>query len=75
MFIHYGNYALQLATAVVRLSSLAPETMNKNYLVFHRVPQLLCFSNKHLRTHIMESCLAYLPSFATTIIFSWPPNI
>jgi RimJ/RimL family protein N-acetyltransferase len=66
MSIHYDKSALHLIGAVVELCIFAPENLTESYLGWLRDPQLMRFSNQRFRTHNMESCRAYMASFATT---------
>lgn len=50
----------------MELRSFAPDNLTKTYLGWLRDPQLMRFSNQRFRTHNMESCRAYMASFATT---------
>jgi RimJ/RimL family protein N-acetyltransferase len=61
-----GKDALHLTGAVVELRSFAPENLTESYLGWLRDPQLMRFSNQRFRTHNMDSCRAYLASFAST---------
>lgn len=61
-----GKGALYLTRAVVELHSFAPENLTESYLGWLRDPQLMRFSNQRFRTHNMDSCRAYLASFAST---------
>jgi RimJ/RimL family protein N-acetyltransferase len=58
--------ALHLSGAVVELRSFAPEHLTESYLGWLRDPQLMRFSNQRFRPHTMDSCRAYLDSFAGT---------
>ena len=51
---------------MVELRSFASENITYSYLGWLRDPQLMRFSNQRFRTHTMESCRAYLASFAAT---------
>ena len=64
--IHQGNGGLNLIGAVVELRLFAPENLTDSYLDWLRDPQLMRFSNQRFRTHNIESCRAYLASFAAT---------
>lgn len=61
-----GKCALHLTGAVVELRSFAPENLTEGYLGWLRDPQLMRFSNQRFRSHNMDSCRAYLASFAGT---------
>ena len=58
--------ALHLSGAVVELRSFAPEHLTESYLGWLRDPQLMRFSNQRFRMHNMDSCRAYLGTFAGT---------
>lgn len=57
---------LHLTGAVVELRSFAPENLTESYLAWLCDPQLMRFSNQRFRTHNIDSCRAYLASFAST---------
>ena len=50
----------------MELRLFAPENLTDSYLGWLRDPQLMRFSNQRFHTHNMESCRAYLASFAAT---------
>jgi RimJ/RimL family protein N-acetyltransferase len=58
--------ALNLTGAAVELRSFAPENLTESYLGWLRDPQLMRYSNQRFSTHNMDSCRAYLASFADT---------
>ena len=58
--------AQRLTGSVVELRSFAPENLTESYLGWLRDPQLMRFSNQRFRTHNINSCRAYLASFAGT---------
>ena len=66
MPIHHDNGSLHLIGSVVELSTFEPENLTDSYLGWLRDPQLMRFSNQRFHTHNMESCRAYLASFAAT---------
>jgi len=66
MTIHQGNDALHLIGALVELRLFFPENLTDSYLGWLRDPQLMRFSNQRFLTHNMETCRAYLTSFAAT---------
>lgn len=57
---------LHLTGTVVELRSFAPENLTESYLAWLCDPQLMRFSNQRFRRHNMDSCRAYLASFAST---------
>jgi RimJ/RimL family protein N-acetyltransferase len=58
--------ALHLKGEVVELRSFAPENLTESYIGWLTDPQLMRFSNQRFRVHNMESCRAYMASFANT---------
>jgi RimJ/RimL family protein N-acetyltransferase len=53
-----------LIGSVVTLRAFTEANLTENYLNWLRDPQLMKFSNQRFRTHSMESCRAYMESFA-----------
>lgn len=66
MSIRDAKGRLRLIGEVVELRSFGPENLTESYLGWLRDPQLMRFSNQRFRTHNMDTCRAYLASFATT---------
>lgn len=50
--------------ALVELRSFTTENLTESYLGWLRDPQIMRFSNQRFRTHNINSCRAYLASFA-----------
>jgi len=61
-----GKGVQRLTGSVVELRSFSPENLTESYLGWLRDPQLMRFSNQRFRTHNIDSCRAYLASFAGT---------
>ena len=61
-----GKGAQRLKGSVVELRSFAPENLTESYVGWLRDPKLMRFSNQRFRTHNIDSCRAYLTSFAGT---------
>lgn len=58
--------ALHLLGEMVELRSFTSEHLTENYLGWLCDPKLMRFSNQRFNTHTMDSCRAYLDSFAGT---------
>lgn len=54
----------ELIGSVVTLRAFTEANLTEDYLGWLRDPQLMKFSNQRFRTHSMESCRAYMESFA-----------
>jgi RimJ/RimL family protein N-acetyltransferase len=63
---HEGERALRLTGAAVELRSFGPENLTDRYLEWLRDPRLMRFSNQRFRIHDMDTCRAYLASFANS---------
>ena len=59
-----GIGELRLKGLAVELRRFTSENITESYLEWLRDPQLMRFSNQRFRTHDMNSCLAFLDSFA-----------
>lgn len=54
----------ELIGSVVTLRAFTEANLTEDYLGWLRDPQLMKFSNQRFRMHTMESCRAYMESFA-----------
>jgi RimJ/RimL family protein N-acetyltransferase len=65
MSIDKSKDYLHLIGTAVELRTFSPENLTESYLGWLRDPNLMRFSNQRFRTHTMESCRAYMSTFAT----------
>jgi RimJ/RimL family protein N-acetyltransferase len=66
MSIKKSKSALHLRGTAVELRIFTQDNLTESYLGWLRDTNLMRFSNQRFRTHSMESCHAYMASFATS---------